>query len=334
MRRLVSFAAGRSLSRALAAAAALATSACFSHISESDFPADPIAFVRDAPAEGILSAEQFRDALSIEGADDDIGAYRKPKLRTSLSLLYLRTGEVSNVPDVGIGGYPMDWTADGTRLLVARVDPADGTLRLWTWNRMSGAWSPASKNRTGLGAAIADGPIRLAWHGPVALPGGKTGGAIWLNTDADGDRELPDTRGCWTPDVSPDGRTVVFARKEPHSKVDSTIFLETLGGDGPRPITRGSRPRFSRDGRWIVFQRDMRSGNSDIWIMRADGGAKRQVTRTDDVEEFPSASPDGRFVVYASTRGDVKESHLFVARVSDGVEQEVTHNGQASRPVW
>jgi len=100
------------------------------------------------------------------------------------------------------------------------------------------------------------------------------------------------------------------------------------------PITRGSHPRFSRDGKWIVFQREMSSGNSDIWIMRPDGGSKRQITKTDYVEEFPAISADGRFVVYASARGDVTESHLFVARVSDGVEQEVTHNGQASRPVW
>jgi WD40 repeat protein len=65
-----------------------------------------------------------------------------------------------------------------------------------------------------------------------------------------------------------------------------------------------------------------------------DGGAKRQLTRTDDVEEYPALSPDGRFVVYASTRGDSKSSQLYVARVSDGVEQEVTHAGQNSRPVW
>jgi hypothetical protein len=255
-------------------------------------------------------------------------------MRTSLSLLYLRTGEVTSVPDVGIGGFPFDWTADGTRLLVGRIDASDGALRMWTWNRLTGAWAPVSRNQAGQGAGIADGPIRLAWHGPVPLPGGKMAGGIWINSDADGDELLPDTRGCWMPDVSPDGRTVVFARKDAHSKVDSMILLATFGEGEAKPITRGSHPRFSRDGRWIVFQREMQSGNSDIWIMRADGGAKRQLTKTDFVEEYPALSPDGRFVVYASARGDVKESRLFVARVSDGVEQEVTHDGQSSRPIW
>ncbi|MFI5315659.1 MAG: hypothetical protein ACHQ6T_08155 [Myxococcota bacterium] len=298
-------------------------------------PADPIAFVQDAPSEGILSAEQFRSALSIEGPDsDEAGAYTK-KLRTSLSLLYLRSGEIVNVPDTAAGALPMAWTSDGARLLVGRVDPmGGGGLRLWTWNRFTGAWVNASKNRVGMGAGISDGPIRLVWHGSISLPGGKSAGGIWINTDADGDVVLPDTRGCWMPDVSPDGKTVVYARPEAHSKTDATIYLATLGGGEAVAITRGSNPHFSRDGHWIVFERDMHSGNSDIWIMRSDGGAKRQITRTDYVEEFPAISPDGRYVVYSSARGDVKEAHLFLARVSDGVEQEVTHSGQASRPIW
>ena len=289
--------------------------------------------MRQGASEGILSADQFREALTIEGPEYD-KADKKAKLRTSLGILQPRTGEISEVPDSGIGTFPLDWSPDGARLLIGRMDPMTGNLRLWTWNRLTNAWIAVSKNRVGTGAGIADGPIRTAWHGPVILPGGKQAGAIWINTDEDGDVLLPGTTGCWQPDVSPDGRTVVFTKQEGHSKVDSIILEMTLGSDEQRPLTRGSHPRYSRDGRLIVFQRDLQNGSSDIWIMRADGGAKRQITRTDDSEEYPSLSPDGRYVVYASVRGDVKESHLFVARVSDGVEQEVTHNGQASRPVW
>jgi len=324
----------RRASGALVLACAFAGSGCLEHIAQSDLPTDPIALIRDAPSEGILSVDQFRKALTIEGPDDDVGQYKQPKLRTSLALLYLQTGQIQDVPDVGVGGLPLDWSSDGSRLLVGRVDPADGTLGLWTWNRLTGAWVIASRNRTGPGAGLGDGPIRLAWHGLVVLPNGKRGGGIWINSDEGGDQLLPDTIGCWTPDVSADGRTVVFARKQPHSKSESTIYLETLGETEPRPITRGSHPRFSRDGRFITFQREMSTGNTDIWVMRADGGAKRQITKTDDVEEYPSLSADGRYVAYAATRGDSPTSQIYVARVSDGVEQEVTHGGQNSRPVW
>jgi hypothetical protein len=310
----------------------LAGAGCFSHIRESDLPAEPIAFVQDAPNEGILSAAQFREALSIDRPDDDI-SYGKKVSRTTLALLDLRSGEVKKIPDSD-NDFAMGWAPDGTHLLVGRIDSVEGALFLWTWNRASGAWSQISKERSGLGAGMADGPIRLVWHGLQALPGGKKTGAIWINTDERGDQIVAGTQGCMTPDLSSDGRTIVFARREPHSKLDSVILTATLGSGEVHPITRGSHPRFSRDGKWIVFQREMSSGNSDIWIMRPDGGSKRQITKTDYVEEFPAISADGRFVVYASARGDVTESHLFVARVSDGVEQEVTHNGQASRPVW
>ncbi len=332
--RSAHFAAGLPVSRALALVLALGASACFRSIPDDELPSDPIAFVRQGATEGILSAEQFREALTIEGPDYDRDDKKKTKLRTSLGILQPRTGEITDVPDSGIGTFPLDWSADGARLLIGRIDPMTGNLRLWTWNRLTNAWIAVSKNRVGTGAGIADGPIRTAWHGPVVLPGGKSAGAIWINTDEEGDVLLPGTTGCWQPDVSPDGHTVVFVKQEGHSKVDSIILEMTLGSDEQRPLTRGSHPRFSRDGRLIVFQRDLQNGSSDIWIMRADGGAKRQITQTDDTEEYPSLSPDGRYVVYASVRGDVKESHLFVARVSDGVEQEVTHNGQASRPVW
>ncbi len=326
--------AGSFASRAALASLALAATACFSRIQESDYPTDPIAFVRDSPAEGILSVDQFREALTIEKPDDDLPRYKKPKMRTNVSLLQLQTGETSDVPDVGLGAFPLDWSRDGSRLLVARVDPNDGALRLWTWNRVTGAWAPVSSYQTGLSAGMADGPIRLVWHGPVVLGPNKTTGGIWLNSDGGGDQVLQGSEGCWTPDVSPDGRTIVYAKRDTRSNLDSMIMLVTYGEGDARPVTRGSRPRFSRDGRWIVFQREMKSGNTDIWIMRADGGAKRQITRTDFVEEFPSLSPDGNFVVYASSRGDTKDSRLFVARVSDGLEQEVTHTGQASRPIW
>jgi dipeptidyl aminopeptidase/acylaminoacyl peptidase len=245
-----------------------------------------------------------------------------------------RTGDVTNVPDAGLGAVPLDWSTDGARLLVSRYEPLDGTLRLFTWNHTNNAWQRVSRGQVGNGGALADGPIRLAWHGPIRAKGAARGGGIFIATDTGDAQLIAGTEGAWLPDVSPDGQSVVFAKPEPHSRYNSTVYLARLGGDEPQPITRGTRPHYSRDGRFIVFQRELSSGESHIWIMRADGGAKRQVTKSSFVEEYPSISPDGRFVVFASTRGDEKESHLFVARVSDGVEQEITHSGQASRPVW
>lgn len=286
--------------------------------------------MRQAAAEGISSLEAFRDAARIE--DQDKPNTTKPKLKTTLSLLAPETGEFRAIPDAGLGSIPFDWSADGTRLLVGRVATDDNTISLYTWNRISGAWTRVRRGPVGNGAGIADGPIRLVWHGLLRTPKGYTG-TIWIETNEKGPAALPGTTGGSEPDVSPDGRTVIFTRGERSAASGPTIFVQALGETEPRPLTRGSHPRFSRDGKWITFVRKS-DGSGDIWIMRADGSAKRPVTKTGYDEEFPSLSPDGRYVVYASSRGGDTESLIYVARVADGAEREVVHGGLNARPVW
>lgn len=303
--------------------------ACSGRIPAQDLPADPIAFVRQSAAEGILSLEQFREAARIHNEEDE--ASKQPRRKTSIGLLDVRSGEISPIPDAGLGTIPFDWSADGTRLLVGRADPSSRGLELHTWNRVSGAWVRVSRTSAGAGGGIADGPIRLAFA-KLATRRDPAGG-ILIDTDAEGERRLPGGAAGSDPDVSPDGRSVVFTIGDARSAVAPAIVLATHGQAEPRALTRGSHPRFSRDGRFITFIRAAQ-GNTDVWLMRADGSAKRRITKTGYDEEFPALSPDGRFVVYSSARGDLKESHLYLTRVADGLEQELTHNGQSTRPIW
>jgi hypothetical protein len=305
--------------------------ACSGTISNDEIPTDPIAYIRQSASEGILSLDKFREAARIENPDDP--RTTKAKLTTTLSLLAPESGEYTAVPDAGLGAVPCDWSADGLRLLVGKVDTSGKSLSLYTWNRATGAWTRVQRGPVGSGAGLAAGPILLAWHGPIKLEGGGFSSGIWTKTNEQESALLPGSRGGQTPDLSPDGRTVVFSRTEPGTTHGPSIYLESLGDDEPRFVTRGANPRFSRDGQWIAFTR-VAGGNSDVWTMRADGSAKRHVTRTSYDEDFPALSKDGRFVVYASSRGNKDESLLYVTRVSDGVEREIVHSGLNSRPVW
>jgi hypothetical protein len=307
-----------------------ALAACSASIPSEQLPTQPIAYIRQAATEGILSLEKFREAMRIENPDD--ARTTRATLQTTLSLLSPETGEHRPVPDAGLGAVPCDWSADGDRLLVGRVDPGGRAVQLYTWNMRSGAWARVQRGPVGSGAGIADGPILLAWHGPIRQTGGFAGGVL-IKTHEKESQLLPGSEGGQTPDVSADGRTVVFERGAKGAAHGPSIFLETLGDAEPRFVTRGSNPRFSRDGQWIAFTRH-NEGTSDVWIMRADGSAKRHVTRTSYDEEFPSPSADGRYVVYASSRGGDTESLLYVARVSDGAEREIVHSGLNSRPIW
>ena len=216
---------------------------------------------------------------------------------------------------------------------MGKVDSSGQALQLYTWNVNTGAWIRVQRGPVGSGAGIADGPILLAWHGPIRIERGFSSGIFIQTNEKESQlaRRKPGRPDARRVARRPDGR--VLARKSRAAAHGPSIFLESIGDAEPRFVTRGSHPRFSRDGQWIAFARES-EGNSDVWIMRADGSAKRHITKTSYDEEFPAPSPDGRFVVYVSSRGSESESLLYVSRVADGAEREIVHSGLNSRPVW
>ena len=62
------------------------------------------------------------------------------------------------------------------------------------------------------------------------------------------------------------------------------------------------------DGR-ILFISDV-SGNADVWIMNADGGGRKQLTRNHGINIRAQMSPDGRFIAFMSS-GNGWDSHIF-----------------------
>ena len=307
--------------------------ACGGGIPLESVPDDPIAFVRQEAAKGQLGLDVFREGMQLK-AFEEAGREHRVKLRTSLSLLEVPSGEIRSVPDATEGSLPLDWSADGYRLLIGRMTYAGGPIELYTWNRLTGVYIRLNGAPVGGSAALGVGPIRLAGVGRVPLEDGSTRWGVVLQTD--GERNLPLAGGAGgiDPDVAPDGRTVVCARPyDALSLREPVLWISSLGDGEPRSIGRGSHPRFSRDGHWIVFTRT-RAGNADVWRMRADGTRKRAIATSSYDEEFPSASRDGRYVVYASARGLQEEVQLFMTRVADGEEIQLTQNGQNGRPIW
>jgi len=97
-----------------------------------------------------------------------------------------------------------------------------------------------------------------------------------------------------------------------------------------------SHPDFSRDGRWLVFQRTLQ-GSRDIWTVPVSGGSP--VRFTDDIADdlHPSWSPDGGRIVFVSSRSG--QAQLWVAPVSDGrpggAPQRLTSEPAShAQPAW
>ncbi len=88
----------------------------------------------------------------------------------------------------------------------------------------------------------------------------------------------------------------------------------------------------SRDGRWLLFDSNLR-GNADIYRIPIAGGQPEQLTN-DPMDEFaPDLSPDGRAVAYHTFRHGTRD--IEVMPLDGGpVELAASGPGQESFPVW
>ncbi|MCP4007035.1 MAG: hypothetical protein GY725_22880 [bacterium] len=303
---------------------------CGQGIPLEEIPDEPIAYIRQKASEGILGFNEFRNAVRIENPEKR--ETLKTRLMTALALIHVPSGTITEIPDAGLGSIALDWSYDGHRLLVAKINRGGGPITIFTWNRLTGSWNQIRNAQVGIGASLGSGPLHLAWSVPIKLSN-EVSHSIFAFSERDRVRGQFVAKNGTNPDIARDGRAIMYTTPPQRRGRDGVIMLAELGKE-PRPITRGSFPRYSRDGKWIAFLRN-RNGNSDVWMMRSDGTARRKVTDTPFDEEFPCPSPDGRYVVYASTRNaDQPDLQLYLSRVSDAVEIQITHGGQNGRPVW
>ena len=146
-----------------------------------------------------------------------------------------------------------------------------------------------------LAPAIAQDSIPKADTAQVTSPGKD---AKWdVETSLGFDRELNfETReGTWMNlDVSPDGQRIAF-------EILGDIYDVPITGGAARLLSSGpafeQQPRYSPDGRSIAFISD-RGGADNIWLMRADGSNRRQLTTEKDF--YPTNAdwmPDGDYIV-------------------------------------
>ena len=110
----------------------------------------------------------------------------------------------------------------------------------------------------------------------------------------------------------------------------------TLTAANATAVTRGSQViqgmRVSPDGRWILYDSDLR-GHSDLYRMPIDGGTP-EVLLSDSVDEFaPDLSPDGTTIVFHSFRSGTRG---IETKALDGgpIEQVTNTPAQESYPKW
>jgi dipeptidyl aminopeptidase/acylaminoacyl peptidase len=109
------------------------------------------------------------------------------------------------------------------------------------------------------------------------------------------------------PQLSPDGRQVVFTVQSPDLDKNARpkqIYIVPVSGGTPRQLTQdgtqNERPRWSPDSKQIYFISN-RGGTSQIWAMEADGQGARQVTRLSTEAGGLLISADGKKLIFTSS---------------------------------
>jgi surface antigen Omp85-like protein/WD40 repeat protein len=128
------------------------------------------------------------------------------------------------------------------------------------------------------------------------------------------------------PDVSSDGRTIVFVRERGDR---SDLALVSLDGTGGHDLTHSeagtqwSSPQWSPRGDALVASRFLPGGMLDIVRVDPESGAVTPLMqdRARDVE--PAWTPDGARVIFRSDRDGV--SNLYSLRIADGGLSRVTN---------
>lgn len=106
------------------------------------------------------------------------------------------------------------------------------------------------------------------------------------------------TESTWAPSFSPDGKLITFTSGSQIARVkaDGSNFkeLSTVGC--------AEWSRYSPNGNRIVFSSCV-DGDSDLYIMNADGSDEHAITTAATDERYPDWSPDGQRISYISNAG-------------------------------
>jgi len=113
-----------------------------------------------------------------------------------------------------------------------------------------------------------------------------------------------------------------------------------LDADTLWEIQRLASPAIAPDGKQAViavtrYEVPEDKGITNLWLVPADGGEARQLTTHPGSDSSPAWSPDGRFIVFVSRRGDDEQSQLYLIPVGGGEARRLTSVPTgASAPKW
>ncbi|MFL6203506.1 MAG: protein kinase domain-containing protein [Thermoanaerobaculia bacterium] len=138
--------------------------------------------------------------------------------------------------------------------------------------------------------------------------------------------------------MSRDGKRVSYATDERRDTLETVAFdAERLAPGGAAvPILLGVKAVRtvdpSPDGQWLVF--DTLSPREDLFLVHPDGSGLRQLTRDEHRDRIPRWSPDGRLILFYSSRSGRYDAWTIAPDGSRTEQITQTSGGQPGYFIW
>jgi Tol biopolymer transport system component len=222
-------------------------------------------------------------------------------------------------------GYVL--STDGGKLLYTVHDGSTGHLALASADG-SGARLIAPELGYIYMGALSPTSDRVVFSGPAR------GYRLMLATlpDGKGVELTPDHSDCFVPQFTPDGKTVVFLRR------DGDVYRIDVHGKHLQRLTEGNHhvefrlsakdqhgstdgPDVAPDGNRIAYLAT-RDGVANVWVMNLDGKEQRQLTYRKTPCGRVRWSPDGTHIAFVSFEGTYPQ--LFVVAATGGEPRQLT----------
>ena len=228
------------------------------------------------------------------------------------------------------------WSPDASRIAFTCFAPASGTIsaqicmysfdagKLVSFARFRGTntsptWSPDGSQ--------------------VMFSSSMQGNPALYVTDASGNRPKRvtyasngvDTSPAWNPKT---GESVIFVSDRGGFP---QLYLMNADGTNTQKLDLPDMgyvidPAWSPNGQLMAFSWRRPSGNYDIYLMDVSSRQIRELTRDMGRNERPSWAPDGRHIVFESTRGGSRQIWTMLA---DGTSpHQLTNSGHNESPNW
>ena len=215
----------------------------------------------------------------------------------------------------------LDWTSDGKSVVFSHGNR--GRRHLWKASVADGATTALAFGERSESVSISKGENLVYSETPQGnCEIWKMAGPAAIEPKP-AEKVITSSYIDWAQQISPDGKRVAFLSGRSGG---NAVWVCDFDGRNCTRLT--DQPsgflRWSPDGQWIAYTFHG-GGNSDIYVVSAEGGTKRRITHHDARDIIPSWSKDGQWIYFNSNRSGTEQ--IWRKPFEEGEAQQITEGG-------